>query len=499
MKIIGVIQALENTENLQQLMVKMKEAKSPEVAWVAVPQQSCSAEFKGVSNSIYQGHYNPVLRVIGLARQEKADMIVWSTGSSRSLPGKMIDEMTKAAINLSADITILHPGVFNNNYHWQCVKTSFLEKYVEICRPDKISNFTLIPNLIDPTVTYSYIPSWEAIQEKPFVDYFIAMNNQLRSIKIDPSEACNLKCQYCHFHSDNWDNGDVGANNYYKRFESKRNSRNIMSRKVFNKIKEEILQKYPKISIDLYCNGEPTLNRELIFMIQSLKKAGYKNLKLSTNGNWPPWIDAKDIYHSGLENLSFSIDAVTEEVYRIVRPGGKLRDVENNINKLIKLNRKDKKLNIAANFTLKEANICEKKLFLDKYLDKVDFVEFYHYYGNKNYFLDLNWKPIHRSICIQPIQQLGILSDGSVWICIGGHNFETTVGNAYEQSLENIIKGERYQKILSDYWELPPEKNELCCNCEVWMPAATKKIYLKDKTISLSPVSEIIQKVNQPA
>jgi len=77
---------------------------------------------------------------------------------------------------------------------------------------------------------------------------------------------------------------------------------------------------------------------------------------------------------------------LTEETYNKARPGGDLSHVKKNINQLIELNKIEKKLTISAVFTIKEINAHEKDMFFNEYIDKVDIIEFYHYYGGKKYF-----------------------------------------------------------------------------------------------------------------
>ena len=54
-----------------------------------------------------------------------------------------------------------------------------------------------------------------------------------------------------------------------------------------------------------------------------------------------------ELINSGLTEIQISIDAVSEDTYQKVRPGGKLKTVISNLENFIQLKKQKKKINTA--------------------------------------------------------------------------------------------------------------------------------------------------------
>lgn len=143
-------------------------------------------------------------------------------------------------------------------------------------------------------------------------------------IVIDPTNACNLGCALCPT--------GLGASARKKK---------ILDLNVFKKIIDEI--KNECIELHLYNWGEPTLNKNLL---QMLNYCNEKNIwtKISTNfsirfkENY-----LEDLIKSGLNLLHVDIDGLDQKTYETYRKKGNINLVLENLQEVKKIKKKLKK------------------------------------------------------------------------------------------------------------------------------------------------------------
>jgi len=87
----------------------------------------------------------------------------------------------------------------------------------------------------------------------------------------------------------------------------------------------------------LWNYGEPFLHKKIVSLIQSIPKK-FSDCSISTNGHFMTEEVAKSIISSGITEMIFAIDGITEETYRKYRIDGSLSKVLHNLRIFTDLN-----------------------------------------------------------------------------------------------------------------------------------------------------------------
>ena len=133
----------------------------------------------------------------------------------------------------------------------------------------------------------------------------------------------------------------------------------VMSNSLFEKIIEEISQDRLKFKyIYLFLQNEPLMDKDIFKKIRLIKKISNRKIKtgLVTNGTLFTNEKVKELEKSEINELIFSIDALTEETYNKIRQGLNFKNVMKNIENVIASNF-DKHL--AVKFVLQKDNFSE--------------------------------------------------------------------------------------------------------------------------------------------
>ena len=142
-------------------------------------------------------------------------------------------------------------------------------------------------------------------------------------LSIEPTNLCNLHCLQC-----------PSGKGELKR------DRGMMDISLFKKIIDTT--KNHLIYLLLYFQGEPMLNRNIISMIEYVRRFKIY-VVMNTNGHYIKTDnDAKNLINSGLNGIIFSIDGATEESYKVYRAGGNFNTVLDGIRRLIETKQKMK-------------------------------------------------------------------------------------------------------------------------------------------------------------
>lgn len=131
------------------------------------------------------------------------------------------------------------------------------------------------------------------------------------SVQIEISNRCNLECPLC----------PKGRN------EVLRNNPDIdvdFFRTVLDKLKDDD----PRLQLWNY--GEPLLHKNIFQIVNSIKN-DFSDCSISTNGTVMNDRLAKVIVNSGITDIIFAIDGISQESYGKYRVGGSLKTVLNNL------------------------------------------------------------------------------------------------------------------------------------------------------------------------
>lgn len=164
---------------------------------------------------------------------------------------------------------------------------------------------------------------------------------RLTGVFIDPVLSCNLRCKMCYFSDPS------------KRAEM----HGVMSREQLDAVARALYGRAMKLQIG--CGAEPTLCKDLVYMVEQGRAAGIPYISLTTNGQLiaSGRVSLDTLVDAGLNELTLSAHGVSREVYEELMPGARydlFLTLIDNI-RSVKKRRPDFKLRI--NYTVNSLNI----------------------------------------------------------------------------------------------------------------------------------------------
>lgn len=264
--------------------------------------------------------------------------------------------------------------------------------------------------------------------------------------------ACPLKCKKC------WAFGK-GRHNSVRKMDLE-NAKKLIDEISRIKTKESI-------RIQPHIQAEPFTNPDFMEIVDYCRERNV-SMNIVTNGilindKWMEYITNK--LGEGFQ-ISFSLDAVSQEVYEKVRGNYSLSQLENKVNYVLK-HRKNSKLRVLVNFVIEADNEMETKLFLDKWKDVADAVSI----GTA---LDTERKiPIKyrrgeydQTSCPNPFDTMAIDWNGDVRVCQFDAFGETNQGNVFDEGILAAWNNEKMNSLRNRHNNCMLEKSEFCYGCE---------------------------------
>jgi len=296
---------------------------------------------------------------------------------------------------------------------------------------------------------------------------------------IDICNRCNLTCPLC----------NVGAN----KFNRTQGMINLEEyRAIFEKIKDYAL------IISLTNLGEPFLNKD-IHEIVSHTQSNNISTTVSSNFNWPTFVDPKDIVRSGLEYIVASIDGVSQESYEKYRVGGVFSEVVENLKSLIDAKKvsNSKTPFIEWQFIVFKHNEKEIERAVELAKEwRVDLLRFFSPAISFGYMHDKSvskkWLPgnptyrecdpelmkkrgyLYKRPCFYLFRSMTIDKGGAVTCCCAASEKEHEFGNILQQSLSEIWNSRYYQSARTLFGERQNTDDRvrvLCDDC-LWFRKA---------------------------
>jgi radical SAM protein with 4Fe4S-binding SPASM domain len=252
---------------------------------------------------------------------------------------------------------------------------------------------------------------------------------RFKRIYIEITNICNLNCEFCEPH------------NRENRF---------MKLEEF----EEILDKIVSFSSHIYLHvkGEPLLHPDIDKFVEIAHKKGF-SINLTTNATL---LENHLNITKYLCQINISFHATNSE--SILKTTKKITDCIVNY-RIWNINENNEALKLIK----KEFNI----------LDEIDFSSKSNYTLAPNIFLSManrfEWPTLEKEnlshgYCHALKDQIAILVDGTVIPCCLDNNGDISLGNIFEESLENILLKEKTQKII-DGFKNRIAVEELCQKC----------------------------------
>ncbi len=321
-----------------------------------------------------------------------------------------------------------------------------------------------------PTLNLSKLKNFiiSCIEEKEFKTN---LTSRPYHIIVDPTNACNLGCPLC----------PTGAG------QSQR-IKGILKFDVFKKIIDEV-EDYC-IELHLYNWGEPTLNKNLVQMLNYAKSKNIwtrisSNLSLKYKENY-----LEQLLKSGLSLLHVDIDGIDQEVYSKYRKKGDLNVVIENLKKIkeikIKNNLKEPIIELAM-LAMKQNEHQHKDFY--KFAKEFDANEINIDKIQHNPNMDEGWLPSNPELiyktyeggeassnssteqkikqCHWPWSGIVVNWDGSTNPCCIIDDPKSDFGNVKGSSIEKIWNSSEYISSRSEFGDKKEiTKNTICNICK---------------------------------
>jgi radical SAM protein with 4Fe4S-binding SPASM domain len=217
----------------------------------------------------------------------------------------------------------------------------------------------------------------------------------------------------------------------------------------------------------MHSDGEPLLNKNFPKMVEYAKSRGLR-LYTSTNASGLTEKNARVIIDSGFDVLNLSLDAVTKDVYEIVRVGGTFEKTMSNIEKFLELkgNRKPTVLVQLIEMPENEHQVREFLEFWEPYRKQgvIPVVKKMIDWFNEipDIIDNYNW-------CDRPWFGMVVQSNGDVFPCTHDFDGVYTLGNVNGEHLYELWNGDK-MVALRESITRGRRTNILCKDCNYVPP-----------------------------
>lgn len=346
------------------------------------------------------------------------------------------------------------------------------------------------------TVTYSF-GNWMQVLEKAFghrwQEYrsnFAASNKKSTALGIankitfpitltlELVNRCNLKCVMCWTDNHSMSLGTLSVSD------------------IDNLLREASDAGSPISAVIIGLGAEPILHRDVKEIVSVCLNRGVMDIFFGTNGVLLDEEMALFLIDSGVSRLEVSLDAATRETYKRIRGKDKYEQVERNIRNFISLrNSLNKDLPIVRlAFVVQDLNLHERALFLEKWSDVVDYVDFQQLQDfssvserlgkSLDYWVfsdeDSQTKALETQklqdkllrsgaaspdvpFCPYPFNSLNVWGNGDISPCCCFHGRSLVIGNIKDMSLEQAWKSESVDALRREMTD--GKLNRVCRTC----------------------------------
>lgn len=209
--------------------------------------------------------------------------------------------------------------------------------------------------------------------------------------------------------------------------------------------------------------GEPLIDKQLEERISYCTESGLDTF-ITTNGSLLTWDRAFGLLNAGLSHLRFSVHGIKKNAYEDVHRGLKFNTVMTNIISALYLKKFFPGVIISVTvIPLHGEKIEDIRKFWETNIDFLEIWRPHNWASAKGYRKKTSNR---KKTCGRPERgPLQIQWDGNVIPCCFITDQEITLGNAYEQTLEEILKGEPY-RVLRERHAKGDLKGLPCENCD---------------------------------
>lgn len=302
-----------------------------------------------------------------------------------------------------------------------------------------------------PPVYWEYRQKWEENPKRQIVGSFPI------HLDIEATNACNLKCSMC----PRTDMVKAGTFWKIKMFD-------------FDTYKRLIDEGVAKglSSVKYNYLGEPLLNPRLLEMIEYAKHAGVLDVMFNTNATLLNDKMSHRLIASGLDKLFFSFDSPYRDQYNLIRIGADYDKVLENIRRFMEIRQEMGSVKPFTRVSMvrmkdNEGEWEEFQQLFEPVVDSVAFVDYLDHSGqnNRNRMVAPLGTRNGKFCCPQLWQRMFVHPDGVVTVCCIDATRTLRVGDIFEQSIQEIWLGEKYQRLRELHAKGRFEEIPTCAVC----------------------------------
>ena len=288
---------------------------------------------------------------------------------------------------------------------------------------------------------------------------FILPNQEIR---IEPTNRCNAKCIMCPREKMNRLQG-------------------VLNMELYKKIVDQaVLAGAKKISLENF--GEPFLDPYIFERAIYAKEKGLQTLTIS-NGSLLDENKCNNIVKY-FDIIRISMYGMTKDTYEKIHRGLNFDKVKNNIDYLISVSKKSN-TKIQIYFLLLEENKHEMQNFIDVYEKITSGVSVWkpHNWGDGRGYRIISEEKVS---CGRPFTgPLQVQWDGIVVPCCFDYNSNMPLGNLNNQTIEEILNGEPYERLREAHKKGDFSKFTFCGVCDQLNMRQDSLVYTNIKNVKV--------------
>ena len=268
------------------------------------------------------------------------------------------------------------------------------------------------------------------------------------TLLIESTNVCNLDCFFC------------------PRKEAEKGI-GLMDFDLFVRIVDECAERGPLKLINLHKDGEPLAHPRIFDMVRHISETGAaERFGFTSNGILLTEKRSDKLLDAGLNQISFSIDAVTEDSYERSKGRRKYQVVEDNVRCFLET--KPEYVKTAVKFIRMQENLGEEERFREiwsQYDVDVVVTEYHDWSGSVRDSSLLSVLPTEQHACENPFYQMAVNWDGTVSLCCVDWDVKGQVGDARSSSLYDIWHGETFARFRELHLSGRACEVEACQGC----------------------------------
>lgn len=268
-------------------------------------------------------------------------------------------------------------------------------------------------------------------------------------VHIETTSNCNLKCEMC--------------------------PRNILTRKdgvmdmgLYKKIVDELAEHKQTFIISLFFSGEPLLDKDIFERIKYAKDKGIFFVRINTNAMLLDDEKSKKLLESGLDNITFAVEA-TKELHEKMRLGANYDKVVNSIKRFMALKKQGKYKKPVVQLQMLETKQTKNEVlkaynFWTKIVDVAQIQHIDSIAGQMDVERIVGKKK--NRVCNQIGATLIFLWNGDVTVCCADHDGKLKIGNVTKQSISELWQSAKFRSLCKAHFSEDLEKlPQLCKQC----------------------------------